>query len=252
MNTDNVIPMPSKEKISELVRDQLGDDQFIQQLADSKGDLHVFADGDEELSALRDELTEGLRDETMKIVSNLTDVLAKMHLGASMAIHNCRKACNLDPEGTDETSELTAMLQYQQAVALINQVNEVNRQSALLEYVANAGINYDIATNINFVERQYEQFKGAIRTYKLKTVDLDAVIAYARKHSNNQVIKARTAALYAVLRYFNEIRKQRQVVPNMIYISHTAAIVTAVFASKLDIPLLSQLPALIIGAEGSK
>ena len=79
MNTDNVIPMPSKEKISELVRDQLGDDQFIQQLADSKGDLHVFADGDEELSALRDELTEGLRDETMKIVSNLTDVLAKMH-----------------------------------------------------------------------------------------------------------------------------------------------------------------------------
>ena len=150
----NVVNMPSKEQLAELVRNNVDEDALVREMAKGKDGLEAldaFVEGEEDLRAMRDNLTNELQDETIRIVRNLTDTLANLHLGASMAIHSCRKTCNLDPNGTDETPELVGMLQYKSAQALINQVLEVNRQTALLEYIKGAGINYEVATNPDFL-----------------------------------------------------------------------------------------------------
>ena len=244
---NNELKMPSKSQVAQLVRDAVDPE-----LLKNTEAFEAFVDQDEDLKKMQADLAKEMVDETGKVVASLTDMLAKLHLGASMAIQACRKQCGIDPESTDESLELLAMPQYVQAKLVINQVNEVNRQTAFKEYVAQAGLVYDVATNINFVERQFEQFKGAIRTYKLKGTDFEAAMKYARKHKDHPIVKARIATLYALLRFFNEIRAQRQVKENMLYITHTSALINAIFSSQLDIPLLSQIPALIINAENTQ
>ena len=128
---------------------------------------------------------------------------------------------------TDEFSiEEKNKLKYFQNI--LQNIEMYRTQEGLLTFLKEAKIVKEVASNLEFLKREYSKFKHFKRRNKLyNSLNFDSAINVIESNLSNVKFKHYNAFCYCLLRYLNFLEDKNELKSNLIYATFTSATTNA-------------------------
>ena len=206
----------------------------------------------DEHNASIEEATQEVHSDLHKLhkdtITVIQESMATAHLTANKVIHDIYQANGIT-SNTDVASielSLEDLTRINRSELLIRNLETVNKQTGLIAFVNEANINSIVAYNPVFAEREFKKLKHYLRTNKITGFDVSNAITLAKKYGDSyEAVRDKLATLYCFLRYLNHLKATKQLVPNMVYMHYTAALICASFTGQMRLGLTDAIKPLI-------